>query len=128
VTKRHANSASWHIDARHYTMLSTNPLPFDDQLIDFCDQDSNWGPLLFLRPDRKQRMNGARTVFGAVLLGAPLGLLGSICMSLFARLVSQPAPALMYFPLVLTIGYWCVAQVTLVRAWNRRATRLARWP
>jgi hypothetical protein len=128
VTKSHAISASWHIDARHYTMLSTNPLPFEDQLIDFCDQDSNWGPLLFLRPDRKQRMNGVRTVFGAVLLGAPLGLLGSILMSLFARLVSQPAPALMYFPLVLTIGYWCVAQVTLARAWNRRALRLARWP
>jgi hypothetical protein len=109
-------------------MLSSKPLPFDDHLIDFCDRDSNWGPLLFLRPERKRRLSHARIAAGAVLLGIPLGLLGSIFMSLFARLVQQPAPALVYFPLVLTLGYWCVASVTLARAWNLRATRLARWP
>jgi hypothetical protein len=109
-------------------MLSSNPLPFDDSLIDFCDRDSNWGPLLFLRPERKQRMNHSRTAAGAVLLGVPLGLLGSILMSLFAGLLRQPPPALVYFPLVLTLGYWCVATVTLARAWNLRAARLARWP
>lgn len=108
-------------------MLSTNPLPFDDHLIDFCDSDANWGPLLFLRPDRKERMSRARIGAGAVLLGIPLGLLGSILMNLFARLVHQPAPGLFYFPLVLTLGYWLVASVTLARAWNQRATRLARW-
>lgn len=108
-------------------MLSSNPLPFDDLLIDFCDRDSNWGPLLFLRPDRKQRMSQQRTVAGAVLLGVPLGLFGSILMTLFARLVDQQAPALLYFPVVLTVGYWCVAQFTLARAWNLRAARLARW-
>jgi hypothetical protein len=109
-------------------MLSTNPLPFQDELLQFCDRDSNWGPLLFLRPERKGRMTAARTIFGAVLLGVPLGLLGSILMSLFARLVSQTAPGLAYFPLVLTLGYWCVAHFTLARAWNHRAARLARWP
>jgi hypothetical protein len=109
-------------------MLTSNPLPFDDLLIDFCDRDSNWGPLLFLRPERKQRMRALSTIGGAVLLGIPLGLLGSILMSMFARFVHQPAPALIYFPVVLTLGYWCVAQVTLARAWNQRATRLARWP
>jgi hypothetical protein len=109
-------------------MITSNPLPFDDQLIDFCDRDSNWGPLLFLRPERKARMGKSRTVAGAVLLGVPLGLLGSILMSLFALVVSQPAPGLLYFPVVLTLGYWGVAQVTLARAWNLRAARLARWP
>lgn len=108
-------------------MQSSNPLPFDDHFIDFCDRDSNWGPLLFLRPERKRRMSHGRTVAGAVLLGIPLGLLGSILMTLFARLVQQPAPGLMYFPVVLTLGYWCVARLTLVRAWNHRAARLARW-
>ena len=109
-------------------MLSSKPLPFDDSFIDFCDRDSNWGPLLFLRPARKQRMSHARTAAGAVLLGVPLGLFGSISMSLFARLVQEQPPALVYFPLVLTLGYWCVATVTLARAWNLRATRLSRWP
>jgi len=28
---------------------------------------------------------------------------------------------------VLTVGYWLVAQFTLARAWNQRASRLARW-
>ena len=65
---------------------------------------------------------------GAIMLGLPLGLLGSILMSLFARLVSQPAPGLAYFPLVLTVGYWCVAHFALARSWNHRAARLARWP
>jgi hypothetical protein len=109
-------------------MPSSSPLPFHDELLDFCDRDSNWGPLLFLRPARKQRLTPARTIFGAVLLGTPLGMLGSILMSLFTRAVSQPAPGLAYFPLVLTLGYWCVAHFTLARAWNHRATRLARWP
>jgi len=109
-------------------MISSNPLPFDDEFIDFCDRDSNWGPLLFLRPERKQKLSLGRTLAGAVLLGAPLGLLGSICMSLFARFSAQPAPALMYFPLVLTLGYFCAARLTLARAWNQRAARLARWP
>ena len=108
-------------------MLSTNPLPFDDHLIDFCDRDSNWGPLLFLRPERKERMSQARTAAGAVLLGIPLGLLGSILMSLFGSFMHQPAPGLFYFPVVLTVGYWLVAQFTLARAWNQRASRLARW-
>jgi hypothetical protein len=108
-------------------MLSSNPLPSDDVFVDFCDQDSNWGPLLFLRPGRNERMGLPRTIAGAVLLGLPLGLFGTIVMTLFARLVSQPAPALVYFPAILTVAYWVVAQVTLARAWNRRALRLARW-
>lgn len=109
-------------------MLSTNPIPFHDELIDFCDRDSNWGPLLFLRPDRNTRMTAGRTAAGALLLGVPLGMLGSILMSLFALVVSQPRPAFAYFPVVLTLGYWCVAHFGLARAWNHRAARLARWP
>lgn len=125
----HAPGTAWRQRPQFFgPMHSTNPLPFDDQLIEFCDRDQNWGPLLFLRPERKERMGLSRTVLGALLLGAPLGLLGSILMSLFARLVSQQAPGLLYFPLILTIAYWGVAHVTLARAWNQRATRLARWP
>ena len=107
-------------------MLSSNPLPTDHAFIDFCDRDANWGPLLFLRPERSQRIGAARTIAGAVLLGLPLGLIGTIVMSLFALAVAQPAPALMFFPLLLTVSYWFVAHITLARAWNQRAARLAR--
>lgn len=109
-------------------MLSSKPLPTDDLFIDFCDRDANWGPLLFLRPARSERMGLTRTVAGAVLLGLPLGLFGSIAMALFARLMERPGPSLLYFPGILTIAYWVVGSFTLAAAWNRRAARLARWP
>jgi hypothetical protein len=108
-------------------MLPTEILPDDDVFNDFCDRDSNWGPLLFLRPDRRARMSALRTAAGALLLGLPYGLLAAILLGLCARLFSQPMPSLVQFPVFLTLGYWLVAQFTLARAWNRRAARLARW-
>jgi hypothetical protein len=103
-------------------------IPNERALCDFCDHDPNWGPLLFLRPERREKMSPLRTAAGAVLLGLPYGLLATILLALFARVMARPAPALFIFPLLLTLGYWLVAQLTLARAWNRRAARLARWP
>lgn len=103
-------------------------LPSERALCDFCDHDANWGPLLFLRPERQEKMSTIRTAAGAVLLGLPYGLLATILLALCARAMARPAPSLFLFPLALTLGYWLVAQVTLARAWNRRAARLARWP
>lgn len=108
-------------------MLTNDLLPDDDVFNDFCDRDSNWGPLLFLRPSRRERMSPVRTAAGALLLGLPYGLLATILLALCARLFARPLPSLVQFPLFLTLGYWLVAQVTLARAWNRRAERLARW-
>jgi hypothetical protein len=108
-------------------MLPNDVFPSDRVFTDFCDRDANWGPLLFLRPAREARISAARTGLGALILGLPYGLLATILLSLLARAVAQPAPSLAHFPLLLTLGYWLVAQLTLARAWNRRAERLARW-
>jgi len=108
-------------------MTPSPVFPSDHVFTEFCDRDSNWGPLLFLRPAQQERIGVARTVAGAVLLGLPFGLLATILLTLCARVLVRPAPALMEFPLLLTSGYWLVAQLTLARAWNRRAARLARW-
>jgi hypothetical protein len=108
-------------------MLPTNLLPNEAALVDFCDRDTNWGPLLFLRPARADRMSPGRTAAGAVLLGIPLGLFAAIVLTLMARALSRPVPPVGYFPPLLTVAYWVVAQFTLARAWNRRAARLARW-
>ena len=81
-----------------------------------------------MRPDRKQRISTLRNIAGALILGLPFGLLGTILVTLLMRVLEKPAPALMYFPLVLTLVYTVVARVTVVRAWNDRANRLARWP
>ena len=107
-------------------MIPNEALPNDQAFTDFCDHDANWGPLLFLRPTRQQRMSWRRTAAGALLLGLPYGLFATILLALFARAFSRPLPSLLAFPLLLTLGYWLVAQVTLARAWNKRAARLAR--
>jgi hypothetical protein len=107
-------------------MYTNEVFPSDRVFTDFCDQDSNWGPLLFLRPERQQRMSVLRTALGALLLGLPYGLFATILLTLFARVFSHPLPSLVSFPLLLTLGYWLVAQFTLARPWNRRAQRLAR--
>jgi hypothetical protein len=107
--------------------MSLGSSPLDHAFIDFCDRDSNWGPLLFLRPQRTEPIGWARCIAGATLLGLPLGIIGSIMMVLFARLVQRPEPTLMYFPAILIVAYWIVGSVTLVRAWNHRAARLARF-
>ncbi|HKO91115.1 MAG TPA: hypothetical protein VJU61_08185 [Polyangiaceae bacterium] len=108
-------------------MPSSPVFPSDRVFTEFCDRDSNWGPLLFLRPAQRERIGVARTAAGAVLLGLPFGLLATILLTLCARVLLRPAPGLLEFPLLLTLGYWLVAQLTLARAWNRRAARLARW-
>ena len=108
-------------------MFPNDVFPSDRVFTDFCDKDSNWGPLLFLRPERQARMSVLRTALGALLLGLPYGLLATILLTLYARTFSHPLPPLVQFPLLLTLGYWLVAQLTLARAWNRRAQRLARW-
>jgi hypothetical protein len=108
-------------------MFPDQVFPSDRVFVEFCDRDSNWGPLLFLRPEQRERIGVARTAVGALLLGLPFGLFATILLTLCARLWVRPAPGLMDFPLLLTLGYWLVAQFTLARAWNRRAARLARW-
>lgn len=107
-------------------MLSDNQTFPDHVFNDFCDNDSNWGPLLFLRPERSEAIGTLRMAVGAVLLGLPFGLFGSILFALYSRVTGQEALTLMYFPLVLIVLYGIVARLTVVRAWNRRAERLAR--
>jgi hypothetical protein len=101
-------------------------IPSEETFIDFCDRDSNWGPLLFLRPERSERIGVARTAAGALILGIPLGLFATIMLTLLANLTDQQGPSLAYFPLVLTVAYGVIAHVTLARPWNRRAARMER--
>ncbi|HEY8944150.1 MAG TPA: hypothetical protein VIM73_07805 [Polyangiaceae bacterium] len=97
-----------------------------DLFIDFCDYDRNWSFLLFLRPERNKAIGLVRAFFAALLLGVPLGLFGSIVVALMARELGKAPPALLVFPVVLTAVYFFAAQLTLFRAWNRRAQLLAR--
>jgi hypothetical protein len=101
-------------------------IPSDDTFVEFCDRDSNWGPLLFLRPERHERISLSRTAIGAMILGVPLGLAATIALTLFANVMGQLGPSLAYFPLVLTLAYGIIGHITLVRSWNNRAARIER--
>jgi len=98
----------------------------DDLLTAFCDHDRKWGPILFLRPARHERLGLVRTFVMAVLPGACLGLLGSILLLLAARALGKTAPPVFAFPLALTCIYFAVCRLTIVPAWNRRAARISR--
>lgn len=106
--------------------MSDSELPIaDDLFVNFCDYDANWGPILFLRPERNASIGLSRWLAAAVLVGVPLGLFGSIVVSLIARSLEKPIPPVLAFPLALTAIYFVIGRFTIVRAWNRRATRLA---
>lgn len=96
-----------------------------DLFVEFCDYDKNWGFLLFLRPARHQALSVGRALAASILLGLPLGLFGSILVALLARELGKSPPALFIFPALLIAVYFVAAQLTLFRAWNRRAERLA---
>ena len=98
----------------------------DELFTRVVDSDEQWGPLLFLRPALHARFGLARLFTVAVLIGGAFGLPGSILLGLMARAAQRPALPVYVFPLVLTAVYFCVCQLSIVPAWNRRALRLSK--
>jgi hypothetical protein len=93
---------------------------------DISDKDEQWGPLLFIRPERHMTMGALRVLGLAVMLGGLFGMLGSIVLAMTARAMGKPVPPAHIMPAILTAIYFIVARLTLARAWNRRARRLAK--
>ena len=90
------------------------------------DRDEQWGPLLFLRPDRHRPLSTLRLAALALLLGALFGMAGSVLLAVIARAFEKPIPPVYVMPLAMTFVYFVVGQFTVARAWNRRARRLAK--
>jgi len=107
--------------------MPPNDAPEADRFfIDYCDAEANWGPLLFLRPARHERLGLRRTLAVSLLLGSLFGVIGDVLLLLAARFLHKPGVSPFPFPLVLTVAYFVVQRVTIAPAWNRRAARLAR--
>ena len=105
--------------------MPPNDLPDADRFFnDYCDAEANWGPLLFLRPARHERLGLRRTLAMSLLLGSSFGVLGDVLLLVAARLLHKPSMSPLPFPLVLTVAYFIVQRVTIAPAWNRRAARL----
>jgi hypothetical protein len=99
--------------------------PADAYITDYCDSDSAWGPLLFLRPARSQRLTTLRCFVIALMPGAPFGLLGSVLYRMLSQAIGRPALPVYVFPVVMTSFYFLLCRFLLMPPWNRRAAWLA---
>jgi hypothetical protein len=98
----------------------------DELFTRLVDSDQQWGPLLFLRPARHVPFRTARVLALSVLVGGGFGLPGSIFLLLLSRSVHRAPLPVYAFPLLLTVLYFALCQLSFVPAWNRRALRLAK--
>ena len=106
------------------TMLPGRYSPADTYITDYCDTDSAWGPLLFLRPARSERFTTRRCSVIALMPGIPFGLLGSVLYRLLAHAIGRPALPVFVFPVVMTGFYFLLCRYLLMPPWNRRAALL----
>jgi hypothetical protein len=88
------------------------------------DMDQEWGPLLFLRPERHQRMTSLRVAQLAILYGVLAGLAVNVVVKLSGEHAAALEPLL--FPLGTTLGFFAVYRCTFAACWNRRAERIER--
>lgn len=98
----------------------------DERLNQFSDRDEMWGPLLFLRPERRNAISPTRVLALSALLGLFYGMLGNVVLALLARTGSAGKPSLLMMPALLTAMYFVCAQLSIVPAWNRRARLMSR--
>jgi len=88
------------------------------------DTDREWGPFLFLRPSREERMTSLRVAKLAALYGVLAGLFVNVIVRLTGEHAESLSPLL--FPLATTLGFFAIYRFTFAACWNRRAERLAR--
>lgn len=98
----------------------------DDRLNQMNDRDDMWGPLLFLRPQRRQVLSLPRVLFICGALGLFYGMLGNVVIALLTRTGIGYRPPLAVMPALLTAMYFVCGQLSLVAAWNRRARLMSR--
>jgi len=85
------------------------------------DQDAQWWPFGFLRPEPHQWMSNRRVLALAVLYGS---LAGSI-MNVLARLTgTTQGIAPWALPAAGVIGFFVFYRATFAFCWNRRAARI----
>lgn len=107
-------------------MRPRNPLVPDSFITELCDSDTQWGPLLFLRPGRDQRFTLLRASLMALIPGLAFGALGGFILNLVALEFGKPAVPWYSFPITMVGLYFAACALMVVPAWNRRAARLVR--
>jgi hypothetical protein len=86
------------------------------------DQDRQWWPFVFLRPEPNERMSSLRVAALSFLHGSFFGMLANVAVALTASPSVRPNGFL--FPVVTTFGFFVFFRATFAYSWNRRAERL----
>jgi hypothetical protein len=107
-------------------MNARNPLVADSFITQLCDSDSQWGPLLFLRPGRDQRFTILRASLMALIPGLAFGALGAWILNFAALQLGAPEVPWYSFPITMVALYFSACSLMVAPAWNRRAARLVR--
>jgi hypothetical protein len=106
-----------------------------DELHEFLnwvnDQDRQWWPFLFLRPEQHERMSTLRVLAVSGLLGLFVGMLTNLAIVLtergaVARLAVWPLPAWLTLPLATSALFFVFFRFTFAVSWNWRASRMTR--
>jgi len=98
----------------------------DQVLVELCDADSLWGPLVFLRPERDQRLTTARLLLICALYGIFYGMCANLVLALAHRLGGRPVLPIYCAPTFLTLTSFLCGKLSFARAWNRRAHQFTR--
>ena len=86
------------------------------------DQDGQWWPFVFLRPEQRERMTSSRVAALSLLLGFFFGMLANVVVALTANAAHRPH--VLVFPLFTALGFFALFRATFAYSWNRRAARL----
>jgi hypothetical protein len=86
------------------------------------DQDTQWWPFLFLRPEAHELMSTPRVAALAALLGVFCGMLANFALIWSGRAAELHVATL---PLCASVGFFLFYRATFAYSWNRRARRLA---
>jgi hypothetical protein len=86
------------------------------------DLDHEWGPFLFLRPERHAPMTSSRVAALALLYGVLVGCAVNVVVRLTGEHAASLSP--LFFPAATTVAFFAFYRLTFARCWNRRAARL----
>jgi hypothetical protein len=97
---------------------------FDDAMQRSMDDERDWWPFAFLRPEPEERLTSRRTALLACLYGLPAGLFAVLLNRALGG--APPGRHLPAFLFCVCLGIFVLYRLTFAYSWNRRATRLAR--
>jgi len=96
------------------------------RLIDFAngltDEDKTWFPILFLRPEKDEKMTN--TLVG--ILSLFYGVTGGVSLYLVLKVLGilSGVPALLVLSILGVVGVFIIYRLVFAHSWNSRAERL----